>query len=224
MSQLSISIPFNDEKGQDTLYVSEANQDAIAYLKLWPNWTNNTTLIIGEEGSGKSHLASIWQISSKATVIDQLDDNTIETLISTPLTSPIIIDLHDIEDHNKGQADALFHLYNHVKNQQGHLLILCRHHPKSWPHISLDLRSRMMAATILTIKSPNDDTIAAILVKQLSDRQIQVSPDVIHYLIPRIERRYSYIKQLVQQIDTITLEQKRKLTIPLIRDILNVKE
>ena len=53
MSQLSISIPFNDEKGQDNLYVSEANQDAIAYLKLWPNWTNNTTLIIGEEGSGK---------------------------------------------------------------------------------------------------------------------------------------------------------------------------
>ena len=125
-------------------------------------------------------------------------------------------------DRNPNERN-LFHLYNIAKDYRKFILFTSAVSPKELKIKLPDLRSRIMSCPISIIKNVDNEILELILFKQLSDRQINVSPEVINYILLRIDRSLAAIRELVGIIDAKSLEQKRNITIPFIKNILGNK-
>ena len=65
--------------------------------------------------------------------------------------------------------------------------------------------------------------MAVVLTKLFSDRQIFVPQEVVQFLLPRLERSFAAIRDIVDEIDRKALAEKRKVTVPLVRDIFDTQ-
>ena len=84
-----------------------------------------------------------------------------------------------------------------------------------------DLVSRLKTFNLLRIDLPDDDLIINLIIKLLHDKQIIIkNEEIFHYILKRIERSYEEIFLLIENIDKLSLEKKRELTIPLIKKLL----
>lgn len=173
------------------------------------NWLGHAVYLYGDSGSGKSHLAYIWQAQNNATAISINDINPEN--VSGNCT------IEDIE--NCRNERLLLHLFNHCRDIGVKLLITSRLPPSSLPFTLPDLTSRLRACQQATIKQPDDIIISAVLRKQFADRQLIVDEDVISYIVTRLERSLKNTSNLVEKLDKAALEQHRKITIPLIREL-----
>lgn len=192
--------------------VSSANEEAVALLESRQDWANHAVALVGPEASGKSHLAKGWAKENNAYIFETDSD------VSAIPAGALVV----CEDADRaGFSDkTLFHLYNWVKEVGGKLLLTARDHPTLWKVELPDLRSRLATLTVGEIREPDDELLLVLLVKLFSDRQLQVDMSVIHYLLPRIERSFYFIYQLVEQLDAISLSNKRKITRALAKNCL----
>jgi len=132
-----------------------------------------------------------------------------------------------LEDADKALAtggepleETLFHLYNALKQTGGCLLMTAARPPARWALTLEDLRSRGASSPAVEIGQPDDALIEAVLVKLFIDRQLKVDPEVIRYLVPRMERSFAAAGRLVVAIDGVSLGQRRNITVPLVREVL----
>lgn len=116
---------------------------------------------------------------------------------------------------------ALFHFFNAMRAADKHFLIVGRTAPARWPVTLPDLKSRLTAIPAVEILAPDDATLMAVLAKLFHDRQLDVSPDVIEFSMKRAPRTFSAIRRLVDAVDQEALAQRRKITVPLVREVLD---
>ena len=206
--QLSLNLPVRAAMGAADFVVSESNRDAVAWLDRWPDWPNGILAIHGPAGGGKSHLAHVWQARSEAAF---LAGARLEKL---PDSGNLILD-----DNRLGEED-LFHLINHVRAHHQSLLILDREAPARWSARLPDLASRLAAVPAIAVQPPDDALLAAILTKHFSDRQILVAPEVVAYLVRRIERAFSAAEKVATDLDRLALSRRSAITVKLARDLL----
>jgi chromosomal replication initiation ATPase DnaA len=210
MSQFAFHLPLPTVFSEANFAVSESNFEAHALVTAWPNWQSHALYLQGPAGSGKSHLAHIWAERTNALVISA-HNFTPENITNHCL-------LEDIEQCAK--EDAMFHLYNISKQQNFSLLLTSACTPSELPFTLPDLTSRLRATPLAAIHAPNDTLLLAALRKQFSDKQLMVDDDVIHYIIPRIERSFLAVQNLVETLDSAALEQKKNITIPFVKNFL----
>lgn len=87
-----------------------------------------------------------------------------------------------------------------------------------------DLASRLKAAATVEIDEPDDLLLAGVITKLFADRQIEVDPAVVQYLVRRIERSLSTAIGVVDRLDRAALEQKTRITRALAADVLNAMD
>ena len=177
-------------------------------------------MLYGEAASGKTHLSYVWQDRVDALRLPAQD--LIGADFSRIFTKAKALIIEDV-DQLIGDIEiekSLFHLYNMAKEEQGHILLTAHSAASSWDFKLPDLRSRLCAAPSVSIHAPDDMLLNAVLVKMFMDRQLEVSEDVLNYISSRIERSFSYIRQLVERADKIALAEKKGITIPVIRRVL----
>ena len=121
---------------------------------------------------------------------------------------------------NAAAERALFHLYNHLAGRRGHLLLTAQVAPARWPIALADLRSRLVSAPSVALKPANDELLGAILLKLFADRQLAVGKDVILYLLGRMDRSFAGARAMVAELDRAALAGRRRVTVPLARDVL----
>ncbi len=217
--QIPFDIPVRQAFEAEDYLVTSSNEAAVHWLDRWPNWSQSHCVILyGMAGCGKTHLSHVWQDRAGA---ERLCMNDIDLSNLPILENSLIIEDIDSSVSQYEIQEKLFHIYNWQKEKGGYLLLTAQQHPKNWSMTLLDLRSRMSAAMAIEIGEPDDDLLAAIMVKQFSDRQINISQEVVHYLLLRIERSFEAVRHMVAQIDALSLTKKRKITIPLIRSLLD---
>jgi chromosomal replication initiation ATPase DnaA len=107
-----------------------------------------------------------------------------------------------------------------MRERNGYLLVSGRNPPARWRCELADLSSRLSTLPVFDLGAPDDMLIEAVLVKMFADRQLRISPEVLRYILPRMERSFESARALVTSIDTASLEQRREITIPLVRDVL----
>jgi chromosomal replication initiation ATPase DnaA len=201
--------PKNDNR---EYILSKSNLDAYSFINKWPNWPLNILLLYGPKSCGKTHLAKIWQEKANASFLsaEQIYKNQYD------LKKNYIIDtIEKIHDET-----ALLHLFNSVKEQAaGYLLMTSGNNPNNIIRLP-DLRSRLNLVAVARIGDPDDDILRQMFVKQFTERQIIVEIDVINYLITRIERSFESLYDIVDRLDKKALEEKKNITIPLARKIL----
>ena len=208
MRQLTLDFKPRPALGAQDFFVSSSNQAALELIESWPEWPNRAVFLQGPEASGKSHLAHVWQIASRAVILsaDSLSRAQLELLqIGQPLV---------VEDLDKGIMDehALFHLINLSKEQGFHLLFTGAQAPGQIEIALPDLRSRIRALPVVCIEAPDGMLLRTMLIKQFEDRQLEVSPDLIEYILPRMERSFSGVVRLVERLDQLALSMGRRIT------------
>ena len=204
--QLPLDLGHGTGYSRDELVVSSTNAQAVALVDRWPDWPSAVVVLAGPAGSGKTHLASIWQARAGAL---RVDAGRIEECIADLGEKPVLID--DVDKHPVDEA-GLFHLINAVRGAGSTLLLTARRFPSAWGVALPDLISRLKAAATVEIHEPDDLLLAGVITKLFADRQVEVEPHVVQYLVRRIERSLATAMRVVERLDRAALERKTPIT------------
>jgi chromosomal replication initiation ATPase DnaA len=219
MAQLPLDLGHRPALGWDDFLVAPSNQAAVSWLDRWPRWPGHALSLFGPAGSGKTHLAHVFQARSQAIFIgpEELGGDRMRSLLGRSRAA-IVDNAERVLLLERGEG--LFHLYNLLAEQGGHLLLVSREPPARWGIALADLRSRLLAAPTAELAAPDDALLASVLIKLFADRQLSVSEDVIAYLLPRLERSFAAARGVVEALDREALAAHRRVTIHLARLVL----
>ena len=217
--QLPLDLAHGEARSRDDLVVGPSNEQAAALIDRWPDWPSPVAILAGPAGSGKSHLAHAWLEASgaRAFSVAELGPEAVEAAA----TGPVLID--DVDSDGLDEA-ALFHLINAVRQAETALLMTARRFPAAWGVTLPDLASRLKAASTVEIHEPDDMLLAAVTTKLFADRQIEVEPHVVQFLVRRIERSLSSAIEAVTRIDRAALERKSRITRALAAQVVEAME
>jgi chromosomal replication initiation ATPase DnaA len=218
-AQLTLALPHIPALGGEDFLVSTANGIAAKLVGAWPDWTNPICIITGPEGSGKTHLVNVWRARSGALAYPV---SAIGEAVAAALTQPAPIAIEDI-DAGGLDEHAAFHLLNLAREHRFDVLITARSAPGTWDISLPDLRSRVRSAALVPIEEPDDALLRAVLVKLFDDRQLAVGPEVIDYVMPRMERSMAAAALIVEALDKAALAERRGVTRPLAAKVLGGK-
>ena len=213
--QLPLVYQHEPQTGRDDLLVSERLRAAVSMIDSWPRWPSPVVILAGPVGSGKSHLAAIWRETSGAVAIHPTAGSDAADVAAK---SPVLFEDAD----RRGFDDrALFHVINSVRENGSSLLITSRLWPMSWPVELADLRSRLKAATVVEIGEPDDELLAQVLVKLLSDHQLALDDRLIGYIVARMERSLESAQAIVERLDHLALARGTRINRALASEVLN---
>jgi len=203
---------------RDDLVVSPANEEAVALIDRWPDWPAPVMVLSGPTGAGKTHLAEIWRAQADAVALRPAN---ISSSLEMLETRPVLLD-----DIDRGPIDetGLFHLINHIRANDSHLLITARRFPAAWGVTLADLVSRLKAAPVVEIREPDDLLLAGVITKLFADRQIEVDLPVVQYLVRRIERSLATAIRVVERLDRMALEEHSRITRALAAEAVNAMD
>jgi chromosomal replication initiation ATPase DnaA len=213
--QLALALAHAENFEREDFLTGPSNAAALALIEQWPDWPTRVVVLVGPERTGKSHLAAIWaQIAGARFVAARaLDVDTVPSALATGAL--VIEDVAELVDER-----ALFHLINLAQEDSAYVLIIARTPPASWNIEVRDLASRLKALPVVTLASPDDALLRAVLVKLFADRQLPVDESLITYLATRIERSFAAASGVVDQLDREALRQKRPVTRSLAAELL----
>ena len=215
--QLVLDLPHRPALGRGDFLVAPSNEAAVAWIDRWPDWPATGLALFGPTGSGKSHLAAVWQARSGAAVL------TPEALRQGRVDArSCVYEDGEAALADRAAAEALFHLYNRVAARGGHVLLTGTAPPARWPVALPDLGSRLRALPAAEIKPPDDAMLAGLFAKLFRDRQLAVPGEVILYLVHRIERSGEAVARAVDALDRASLAERRPITLPLARAALGL--
>lgn len=150
----------------------------------------------GGAGSGRSHLLSAVALASPGTRIAD--------------------DVQGLDD--AGQV-ALFNAINDVRESGGHVLA-AGDAPPAQLALRADLRSRLAWGLVYQVKPPGDDGRADFLRTEAARRGLRLQDEAIDFLLRRARRDLRSLSALVDDIDRLSLERQRPVTLALLRDAL----
>ena len=215
--QLPLQLGHSASMDRDSFVVAPCNITAMLWIERWPEWPSTGILFYGPPGCGKTHLGQIWRFQSHAHQIEVDQISIIKLSDSLATVSAVLIE--NLTD-NIHEVDLL-HLYNMMGERGGHILFTASLPPTSLDFQLPDLKSRLRAMPAISIEPPDDRLLESIMKKMLYDRQLNVGADVIQYFLVRMERSFLSARLIVTEIDRLTLEEKREVTIPVAKAVLN---
>jgi len=213
MAQYAFPLTLPPVFSEDNFFVASCKREAEQWVSRWPNWPAQALIVYGPSGAGKSHLGHIWAGRAKGKIFFAREKKKLAP--ETMTGNWLIEDMESLADER-----ALFHLLNLAKENKNFLLLTASVPPKELPFTLPDLTSRLLALPCVGIASPDEETIAAVLRKQFSDRQLKVEDEVIAFLLPRMERSYNGATQIVDRLDKQALAEQRNLTVPFVKRAL----
>jgi DnaA regulatory inactivator Hda len=219
--QLLLDLPHVAGVGLADFLPASSNQEALDAVLRWPAWPSSACLVIGPPASGKTHLARIWAERAQAVFLrgHELWEPAAPLQRLGEARACVVDDAEDMADET-----LLFHLYNLLAECRGGLLMTAARPVAAWTLRLADLRSRLLTAWPVRIDPPDDRLLAALLVKQLADRQLRPDADVVSFLVNRIERSFAAARAVVRTLDRASLRARRPLTMPLARQVLDELE
>jgi len=211
-----LALPHAERLTRDDFLEGPANEAGLSLIDSWPDWPNRIMLLVGPEGSGKSHLASIWAELSGARSTSAYA-LTADAVPGALATGALVVD--DLKPQGFDER-ALFHLLNLARQDEAYVLMTARIPPSAFEVELRDLRSRLRAVPVVTLLPPDDLLLRALIVKFCADRQLVVDESVVSYLTSHIERSTTAARQAVELLDSEALRLGRPVTRALAAELL----
>lgn len=197
MNQIALPLGWPADERQEDFIVSDSNARAVRHLEHWGTWPVMATILTGPRKSGRSLLGRLFARKSGGRLIDDAD-------------------LRPEED--------IFHAWNAAQESHRPLLIVANEAPPTWKVWLPDLKTRLSATPVLALGHPDDLLAAGLIEKLLLQRNLQVPPGLIPWLMPRIERTHVGIMQAVDALDEAALAKRVRLSVKLARETFAVKQ
>ena len=215
LNQLLLDFDYKTNFNEHDFYLSKSNSNAFNLINRWPDWDKKILNISGEKFSGKSHLANIFKLKSKAFLIkgNEIDNSIFKSI---KLHESIIID--DFEECN--EEEILYSIFNLIDQDSKYLLINSLKPINEIKYRLPDLTSRSKNCLYAVIENPDDELLFAIILKNFSDRQIKIEKKIINFVISRIDRSYRKIDEFIYKIDELSLKKKKPINLKTIKEIL----
>ncbi len=209
-AQLRLELGLAPDFDRARFVVSDSNRLAVEAVDAWPDWPGCALALVGPAGSGKTHLAMAWAARSGAHLIESRPVD-IGRLPRGPLV---------LEDADRcADETALFHLINRAQAGES-LLLTARRAPRTWETTLPDLRSRLNAIPAPDLGPPDDAVLQGVLIKLFKERNIRPEPEVLPYLLRRMERSIPAAMLLVDRLDRASDALGRGVTRALAREVL----
>jgi chromosomal replication initiation ATPase DnaA len=214
--QLAFTLPHAESLTRDNFLEGPANAAALALIDAWPEWPSRTMMLVGPEGSGKSHLAAIWadESGARSTAAHALGAADVPDALTTGAL--VVEDLRPREVDER----ALFHLLNLAREQAAFVLMTGRMSPSAMEVDLRDLGSRLRALPTVSLSPPDEQLFRALIVKFCADRQLAIDESVVSYLVSRIERSTAAARRAIEFLDSEALRQGRPVTRALAAELL----
>lgn len=206
--QLAFALGHAESFAREDFLVGPSNETALALIERWPDWPDRMMVLVGPQGSGKSHLAAIWAAlagarSSAARTVDPAN------LPAAFATGALVVE--DLAEHGFDER-GLFHLINFAREEHAFVLMTARSAPAAWNISVPDLASRLRVLPVIELAPPDDALLRAIIVKLFGDRQLAVEESLVAYLAARIERSFAGAQKAVETLDREALRLQRPVT------------
>jgi chromosomal replication initiation ATPase DnaA len=202
--QLALALDHAESYAREDFLSGASNEAALALVESWPDWPARAVVLVGPEGSGKTHLATIWAAAAGARVVSgrHLGETDLPGALATGAL--VVEDAAAVTDE-----PALFHLINLAREEGAFLLFTARSVPTLWPASLPDLVSRLRALPMVMLDGSDDDLLRGVLLKVAADRQLSLDDSVVRYLLTRIERSPAAARAAVIAFDKEALRQAR---------------
>jgi chromosomal replication initiation ATPase DnaA len=215
LNQLLLDFDFKQNFKDDDFYVSKSNYYAFEIINKWPKWEKNLLNINGEKYSGKSHLVDIFIKKFNGIKIEAnlLSDENLKEI--KPHQNIVL------ENLNLNINEKLIYTLFNIIDQDNKFLIVTSTQPIAEINFKLlDLSSRAKNCLIARIENPDDELMFALILKNLSDRQITLDKKLIDFIIKRVDRSYGKIFEFIYKIDKISLKKKKSIDFKIINEAL----
>ena len=215
LNQLIIKFDYEQNFKDDDFYVSSSNKHIFTLLNQWPRWEKNFLNINGEKFSGKTHLINIFIKKFKGIKFDAnlLSDKDLKT-----------IKIHEniiLENLDKNINEKLIYSLLNIIDLDNKFIIITSEKPLVEIDFKLDdLRSRTKNFLLQKIEKPDDELMFALILKNLSDRQISIDKKLIDFIIKRIDRSYGKIFDFIYKVDELSLKRKKPIDFKIIKEVL----
>ena len=216
LAQLTFDLPHRAALGAEDFLVSDCNVAAVKLIDAWPEWTDHVQILTGPAASGKTHLVRVWQERSGARALSR-ENFDMAFIEDQPEGTPLVV-----EDADRAGYDekALFHLLNLAREKRLFVLLTGRDDPSRWGTVLPDLLSRLNGVPAVDIGAPDEALLRTVMLKQFTDRQLDIDPKVLEYLALRIERSLAAAAAAVEAVDQAALASGRKINRQLVMETL----
>ena len=215
LNQLILKFDYEQNFKDQDFYVSSSNNYSFKLLNDWPKWEKNFVNLIGKNFSGKTHLVNIFLKKFKGIKIEAGSINNY-FLREIKAYENIVI-----ENLNEDIDESLFFTLLNIIDQDNKYLIITSKKPIVDFRFKLDdLKSRSKNFLLSNIEKPDDDLMFALILKNLSDRQISIDKKLIDFIVKRIDRSYGKIFDFIYKIDQISLKRKKPIDFKIIKEVL----
>ena len=215
LDQTIIKFDYDKNFKNDDFYLSKSNKHVFDFLNIWPKWERNFVNITGEKFSGKTHLINIFLNKNKGIKFEgkSLENDDLKKI---KIYENIVIENLSSDVDEK----LLYSLFDLIEQDNKFIIVTS---VKPIVNISFDLKdlkSRAKNFILLNIEKPDDELIFALILKNLSDRQISLDEKFIEFIVKRIERSYSKIYDFIYKIDQLSLKKKKSIDFKIIKEVL----
>ena len=215
LNQLIIKFDYDQNFKDEDFYVSSSNKHIFSLLNQWPRWEKNFLNISGEKFSGKSHLINIFIKKFKGIKLNA-NSLTNEDLKVIKIHENIILENLDENIDEK----LIYSLLNIVDVDNKYIIVTSEIPIVDINFSLIDLKSRTKNFLLQKIEKPDDELMFALILKNLSDRQISINKKLIDFIIKRIDRSYGKIFEFIYKIDKISLKKKKSIDFKIINEAL----
>jgi len=200
---------FIENKDEDNYFVNHTNREAFDVISD-KNFDQNIFLFAPKK-SGKSHLINIWKEKNNALIFYKNFSKIIKSNNNIAVDDTLLYI----------SEEELFHIINHCKLFNLKIFLTSSVDLNNLNFKLKDLYSRLRSFYYLKINKPDDEMCKMYMTKLFLEKQIIIkNKEIFDYIFNRVNRTYINIYSVVEKIDNLSLEKKRQLTIPLIREIL----
>ena len=215
LNQLLLDFDYKQNFRDDDFYVNKSNFYTFELINKWPKWEKNFLNINGERFSGKTHLVNIFLKKFNGIRFESnfLNDENLRAI--KPYQNVVL------ENLNLDVNEKLIYTLFNIIDQDNKFLIITSSEPVSIINFKLkDLKSRTKNCLLAKIENPDDELMVALILKNLSDRQITLDKKLIDFIIKRVERSYGKIFEFIYKIDKISLKKKKSIDFKIITEVL----
>ncbi len=216
LNQLLLDFDYEQNFRDDDFYVGKSNYYTFELINKWPKWEKNFLNISGEKFCGKTHLVNIFLKKFNGIKIESnlLNNESLKTI--KPFQNIVL------EDLNLNVDEKLIYTLFNIIDQDNKFLIITSTKPIVEVAFRLDdLKSRTKNCLLAKIENPDDELMFALILKNLSDRQITLDKKLIDFIIKRVERSYGKIFEFIYKIDEISLIKKKSIDFKIINEALD---